>query len=196
MSESSLSTTSLRQVVAREASAWQRVLQLYGPTVYSRCRRCGLHEDKAADVVQEVFLAAYKSVETFDQGHGTSFRAWLLGIATNKLKDQWERDRRQPRGEGGSDAQSKLAQVAQPLPEEPPTGTEDATEKTALVRRALQLLETDFEERTWKAFWRFDIDGQKATVVAAELGLTANAVHVAVCRVRKRLREEFGDFLS
>jgi RNA polymerase sigma-70 factor (ECF subfamily) len=195
MSGSSLSTTSLQRVVARDAAVWQRVFELYRPLVYSRCRRLGLGADDAADVVQEAFLAAFQSIEHFRRDSpGSNFRGWLLGIAANKLKDHWERKAKNPQAKGGREAQRRIGQVTAPG-DDSFSKEADAAEKGGLLRRALEMMQTEFQERTWKAFWRFDIDGRSATDVAADLGMTPNAVHVAVCRVRKRLREEFGDLL-
>jgi RNA polymerase sigma-70 factor (ECF subfamily) len=55
------------------------------------------------------------------------------------------------------------------------------------------LIQTDFEERTWQAFWRVVVAGQSPQEVAAELAMTAGAVRVAKCRVLHRLRQELGD---
>jgi RNA polymerase sigma-70 factor (ECF subfamily) len=191
---SSLSTSLLMRVVALEPDAWGRLVQLFGPTIYSRCRRRGLSADEAADLVQEVFLAAVRSAGRFRRDAGVGFRSWLWGIARNKLKDHWEARAGRPVAQGGTDAQRRLAEW--PAGEGPADADDAPAEEGSLVRRALELMRGEFQERTWKAFWRFEVDGLPAAEVAAELGMTPNAVHVAVCRVRKRLREEFGDLLD
>jgi len=45
-------------------------------------------------------------------------------------------------------------------------------------------------ETTWRAFWLAAVEGWESAAVAAELGLTLDAVYAAVCRGRRRLREE------
>jgi RNA polymerase sigma-70 factor, ECF subfamily len=195
MSESSLSTSTLARAVAGERTAWKRLFDLYWPLLYARCRRSGLQDQDAADVAQEVLLAALKSVGNFRRENTqSSFCGWLLGITAYKLKDYWDRKAKNPQGEGGSEAQRWIDQLAG-AGDESSTTAAVAEEKTALLRRALQLIQGNHEERTWKAFWRFEIDGQPAAAVAGELGMTPNAVHVAVCRVKKQLREEFADLL-
>jgi RNA polymerase sigma-70 factor, ECF subfamily len=195
MNGSSLSSTMFRRVVALDKDAWQRVFDLYHPYLYSKCRHRGLHGHDAADVAQEVMMAAFKSIANFRREEpGSSFRAWLLGIADHKLQDHWDGKAINPQGEGGSDTQRWLDQLIAPGDESSRKINADA-EKAGLIRRALELIQLEFEERTWKAFWRFAIDTQPAAAVATELGTTPNAVHVAACRVRKRLRDEFGDFL-
>src|SRR6185312_8031464 len=49
------------------------------------------------DVSQEVFLAAFRHLETFDSSKGT-FRAWLLAIARNQCRNAWKRPVANPTG--------------------------------------------------------------------------------------------------
>ena len=73
---------------------------------------------------------------------------------------------------------------------------EDAAEVKGLYQRALDLIKGEFEERTWRAFWRVTVDDQPTDLVAAELGMAAVAVRIAKSRVLGRLREEVGDLVS
>jgi RNA polymerase sigma-70 factor (ECF subfamily) len=54
----------------------------------------------------------------------------------------------------------------------------------------------DFEPDTWAAFWRSAVDGRPAADVAAELGMTRNAVYLAKARVRHRLMTEFAGLIE
>jgi hypothetical protein len=56
------------------------------------------------------------------------------------------------------------------------------------LKRLLELIEPDFQPATWQAFRRQVIDGISAETVAAELGLTVNAVLIAKSRVLSHLR--------
>lgn len=62
--------------------------------VYSYCRR-GLGEGRAADVTQEVFLAAWRSRERFLPEKGSA-AGWLMGIARFKIIDAYRRAERDP----------------------------------------------------------------------------------------------------
>lgn len=55
----------------------------------------------ADDLAQDVFLTAFKKLATFDPGRAGSFRGWLLGIATNLLRNY--RRKRHPDVVGGVD---------------------------------------------------------------------------------------------
>ena len=43
----------------------------------------------APDVLQEIHLAIWKSIDSFKEGR--SLKAWLMGIARNKCADYWRR---------------------------------------------------------------------------------------------------------
>jgi RNA polymerase sigma-70 factor (ECF subfamily) len=51
-------------------------------------------------------------------------------------------------------------------------------------------MQADFQPTTWKACWEHVVAGRPAAEVAAELGITVNAVHLARARVLRRLRQE------
>ena len=69
-------------------------------------------------------------------------------------------------------------------------------EPGGLYRRALELIQAEFEERTWRAFLMVTVEARLPADVAAELGTTPGAVYIAKSRVLKRLREEFKDLLE
>ena len=62
-------------------------------------------------------------------------------------------------------------------------------DSSAYVRRLLGSIQPQFEMTTWRAFCRVVLDGMKPAAIAAELGLSVNAVLIAKSRVLKRLRE-------
>ena len=187
--EKSTSVTLLERVRSRDQDAWQRLLHLYTPLVAYWCRHGGVHAQDAEDVCQEVFQAVAVGLEGFRREHaGETFRGWLRGITRHKILDYFRR-RRQPQAEGGTDAQRRLAGVAQaetPLPD-----TDDPEEElTRLYHRALELVRSEFEARTWQAFWRAAVDGHATDIIATDLGMSAVAVRKAKSRVLRRLREE------
>jgi RNA polymerase sigma-70 factor (ECF subfamily) len=192
-SPTTTSRSLLERVKADDAAAWERLVGLYAPLVLHWCRRWGLRDEDAADVFQEVFQAVATHIGGFHRERpGDTFRGWLHTITHNKVRDHHRRRGREPEGVGGTDALSRLAQV--PAPAEP---DEDAADHNRaerdLFRRALELIRSEFAERTWQAFWRTAVDGRATQDVAAELAMTPGAVRVAKSRVLQRLREEMGD---
>ena len=189
---SGTSRSLLDRIRANEAAAWDRLVALYAPLVFYWCRRAGLQEEDSADVFQEVFQAVAAHIDGFRRDHvGDTFRGWLRTIARNKIHDHFRRCGREPTGAGGSDAQTRMAQVPAPLPLEEEDAEREAERR--LFDRALESIRDEFEERTWRAFWLTAIDDGSAKDVAAELGMSPGAVRVAKSRVLQRLREELGD---
>jgi RNA polymerase sigma-70 factor (ECF subfamily) len=185
---SSISSTLLARVQARRPEAWSRLVDLFGPVVYRWCRSSGVGPEDAADVVQEVFSAVAAHVTDFRRRNGTdSFTAWLAVIARNKIHDHFRRRQNRPQARGGTDAREQLEQLPEPI--EP---SELADAESSLPRRVLELVRSEFEARTWDAFWRTTVDGQSPADVAADLGMSVAAVYQAKSRVLRRLRQELG----
>jgi RNA polymerase sigma-70 factor (ECF subfamily) len=189
----STATSLLDGVKLRDADAWRRLVNVYGPLVYWWCRRAGLQPGDAADVSQEVFGMLVARIESFDRDRpNDTFRGWLRTITRNKVHDHFRLAARSVPGRGGSDANFRLAQTAQVLPETPSSEAEDADQEV-LDQRVVELVRASVEPHTWQAFWMVAIQRRPVAHVADELGMTAAAVYKAKYRVISRLRQEFGD---
>lgn len=194
-------TTLLQRVRANERDSWQRLADLYGPWVYAIGRRSGLTPDDAADVTQETFRAVHHAIGRFDHDSpGSSFRGWLKQITINKVRDHWRLCGGKAAGVGGTGAYVRLHQLPAP-PESTSVESEanDADPQEAelqphevhwLYQRAIELARRDFTATTWQAFWQTAVEERDPAIVAADLGLTRNAVYVAKSRVLSRLRAE------
>jgi RNA polymerase sigma-70 factor, ECF subfamily len=187
----STASSLLRGLRSHDPQAWQRMARMYTPMVYRWCRACGLQASDAADIGQEVFRAVYRGIDDFRRDKpGDSFRAWLRTITANKIND-WARARKkQPPGKGGSD-QGLLNQVAFPAVLSDSDAPAAGSERAALARRLMAMVQSEFEPRTWQAFWRVVIDGQPAAEVASDLNMGVASVYKAKQRVLRRLRDHF-----
>lgn len=195
-SNSGTSLSLLQRIRDGDATGWRRVVELYTPLVSHWCKRGGVEGADADDVLQEVFHAASASIGSFRREQaGDTFRGWLRAITHHKVLAHWRTRQKHPHAPGGSSALERLHEMPErtglEVPEE-----EDSEQMSALFHRALGFLRGEFEERTWQAFWRTAVDAQPAPAVAAELGMTANAVRMAKSRVLHRLREELGDLVA
>lgn len=183
----SSSTSLVVRLQARDPEGWRRFTQIYGPLVYSWARAARLPEADAADVGQEVFQAVALHIDEFRRDRpGDSLRGWIWTVTRNKIREHFRRRARRPEVGFGDHGLAELAAVAN----EPENGEETAR----LAQRALDLIRTDFETRTWQAFWRTAVDGERPVDVARELGLSPAAVYMARSRVLARLRQELGEF--
>ncbi len=191
----STSVSLLARVAADDAEAWARLVQLYGPVVYGWSRDAGLQPSDAADVVQDVFSALTRHVARFSyQRPADTFRGWLWTITRNRVRDHYRAQRHQARAAGGTDARHRLEQLA----EQPPDALSESgvRELGGMRRRALQLVRQEFDDRTWRAFWRTAVEGDRVADVAADLGISNWAIYKARSRVLQRLRLELDGLLD
>ncbi len=192
--KSATSLTLLERIRAGDSTGWRNVVDLYSPLVHYWCRRWGIEQADADDVTQEVLQAASQHIAEFHRERpGDTFRGWLRGITRHKALAFWRGRERVADPVGGSAAWHRMQEIPE---SELPTDTEESAQLSALFHRAVQSLRDEFEDRTWQAFWRTAVDDQPAASVAAELGMTANAVRMAKSRVLHRLRTELGDLVD
>jgi RNA polymerase sigma-70 factor (ECF subfamily) len=171
-----------------QRDAWDKFVDIYTPLLVGWTRRLDLSEHEAADLIQDIFTVLVERLPEFQYDAQKSFRAWLKTILLNR----WRNDRRN-RGhikEQGLHAVPDLA-AADHFRE-----FEAAEYRAFLVRRALDLMRAEFQPVTWKACWEFVVQDRPAAKVAAELGITVNAVYLAKARVLRRLREELAGLLD
>lgn len=191
--DNSTSTSLLRRAVLREPEAWQRMVVLYSPLVGHWCRQAGVGDQDIPDVSQEVFAAVASGLQRFQpERAGTSFRAWMRGVARNKLRDHFQH--RGIAAAGGTDLQKKLREI--PAPEAEFDLSERPDDLAGIYQRALDLVRDEFETHTWTAFWRVAIEARSPTEVAAELGMSPNAIRQAKSRVLRRLKEELAGLIE
>jgi RNA polymerase sigma-70 factor, ECF subfamily len=72
----------------------------------------------------------------------------------------------------------------------PASSKQTTNDRISLIRDALEPFRAEFDEPTWRAYWRITIDNRPPSEVAAELAMEEQAVLKANCRVCRRLREE------
>jgi RNA polymerase sigma-70 factor (ECF subfamily) len=58
------------------------------------------------------------------------------------------------------------------------------------------MIEPEFEPATWRAFRALVLEGKRTAEVAAELGISPNAVRIAKSRVLSRFRQEIDGILD
>jgi RNA polymerase sigma-70 factor (ECF subfamily) len=168
-----------------EPDAWQRFTELYTPLLYDWARHLGLQSQDAADLVQQVFTVLVEKLPEFSYQRHKSFRAWLRTITLNKQRDL----KRQRTAEPLAADDPALAELPAPNEAAP---FEEAEYRQHLVRRALQIMQADFQPVTWKACWEYVV----ADRPAAELGSPVNAADVAKSRVLNHLRQELEGLLD
>jgi RNA polymerase sigma-70 factor (ECF subfamily) len=181
----------LQRLLNEPDTAWQQMNDLYGRWLKGWLLRwdptLGAEAD---DVLQDVMVIVLRDLSQFRrQGQG-KFRAWLKTIAVNTLR-QHQRARRRHLPAGGEG--DVLAQLKDPASEL--SRQWDQEHDRHLVKRLLDLMETQFNATDMRAFRRL-AEGAAAAEVAAELGVEVHIVYLAKSKILKQLREEAQGFLD
>lgn len=145
-------------------------------------RRIG--PDRADDVVAETFAIAFKRRLTYDVRREDA-RPWLLGIATNILRHEWRKERRQLRAFARS-ATDPMARSSLEV-----DMVSDRVDAQALgPRLALALMKLRRAEREPLLLYAW---GELSYAeIADALGLPLGTVRSRISRARRRLRELLG----
>jgi len=134
-----------------------------------------------------------RDIPRFERRREGSFRAWVRQVTVNVLRNHRKRQFRKP-AIGMDPCDAFLERLAEPNSE---LAREwDLDHDRHIFQKLQAAVQPAFAPATWEAFRRFAIEGLPAAQVAAEMGMTVNAVTLAKSRILKRLREEAGDLLK
>lgn len=75
----------VEQALNGDRKAYDKLMQRHIKMSYRIARRFGLSSEDAADVIQDSFLAAYRSLQSFNFSY--SFSTWITRILLNRLSN-------------------------------------------------------------------------------------------------------------
>jgi RNA polymerase sigma-70 factor, ECF subfamily len=158
----------------------------YRPELQRHCyRMLGSWED-SEDVVQETFLRAWRSRETF-RGH--SRRAWLYRIATNACLDALKRRSRRPRTDRSPDVDWRLLEGIPATDAEP----DAAVVSREAAERALTVVIQHLPPREQQVVILRGMLGWSARDSASALEASVASVNSALQRARRTLKQHLSE---
>lgn len=170
-----------RLASSEDQEAWQVFCERYGSLIRDYGRRRGLQPSDCDDLLQDVLLSLSKAMPgfTYDPQKGR-LRSYLKAITMRAIS-------RRARQNDGVRALDTLEGV------EDPAAEEDAPWEEAWrqhhVRRALERMRSEFNERTLTAFSLYVLEGRPAQEAAEVLGASVEVVYQSKSRILKRLSE-------
>jgi RNA polymerase sigma-70 factor (ECF subfamily) len=169
--------------------AWQEFFDRYSPLMLAWCRRWGLQDSDAQDIIANVLARLGQRLKSFEYDPTRRFRSWLRTVVHNEVRDFFEAMARRPGDHGaGGTRTAGLDRV----PDRTAAADELCREIEAnrrLLDRAMGEVRPRVEPHTWAAFYQTAVDGRAADEVAAELGMTKVAVYKAKSRVLELIRQ-------
>ena len=172
-----------------DVDAFNQLVLNYQQTTYNIVFRMLGDRDTAADVTQDAFIAAFRNIQSFRGG--SSFRAWLLRIASNLACDHWRRMQRHPMDslevltdEDEPYSGSALSSLVATGEEVNPEAHLLSQELQEFIQLGLQQLPLD--QRV--AVVLCDIEGLSYEEIAATTQTTLGTVRSRIARGRTRLR--------
>jgi RNA polymerase sigma-70 factor (ECF subfamily) len=167
-----------------DGSAFEQIALREERALYRHAARIVGAGPDAEDVVQDAFLSAWRSLNSFE---GTSFRAWLYRIVTNRALDRVRARRRRPELplEPADDEDVSWAEPVAPGPDLADLAAN--REAVAAVEEALRLV----PEEQRAALLLRDVEGfayeEIAVITSVEIGTVKSRIHRARVAVRNAL---------
>ncbi len=178
-----------------DEASWKRLIDLYTPLLRRWLRQSGVKGNDTEDLMQDVFAVLLRKLPSFEHNQRPgAFRLWLHTILINHLRSYWKVRQAAPETADSPQILQQLGRLEDPASD--PNQLWEREHDAFLAGRILQLIEKDFTFSTWQAFRRVVLDGAKPAEVAAELGLTVNAVLLAKSRVLRRARQEIAGLID
>lgn len=173
-----------------DISAFNELVLLYQQIVYNVILRMLGDREVAADITQDTFIAALRAITSFRAG--SSFRAWLLRIASNQACDHWRRTHRHGHesldsliDEDEPHASSLFSTLIATSAEVNPEASLLTHELQEVIACGLQTL--PLEQRV--AVVLCDLQGLSYEEIATATQATLGTVRSRIARGRGRLRE-------
>jgi RNA polymerase sigma-70 factor (ECF subfamily) len=168
-------------ILARDRKATARLVEMHTDAVYQYVRRrLAPKVDMLDDVVQESFVAAWKSLKTYSGE--ASLQTWLLGIARYKVEDYYREILRSPLS--AMEIEDNAPAVADGV------DLDAAMDQFRQAERAATVLSAIPYEYAIVLRWRY-WEGRSAREMARASGRTEKAVERMLARARLQFKERW-----
>jgi RNA polymerase sigma-70 factor, ECF subfamily len=168
-------------VLRKDRKATAKLVELHADAIYAYvASRLIPQIDKVDDLVQEIFLAAWKGLAAY---RGDSrLRSWLLGIARHKVEDYYRVKLSSP--------EELPVEDAGELPAEADLEIEEMLDQAQLREKVHGILESMPQRYALVLLWRY-WEERSAREISQQTGRTEKAVERWLARARAEFRERW-----
>jgi RNA polymerase sigma-70 factor (ECF subfamily) len=179
----------IQRVREKQTDAWTEFLDIYRPLLVAYVHKRGVSEHDAADVVQDVFTRLMTALTEFElDAERGRFRTWLWRVTHSALTDWARRRAVRDRAERG------WVDQRQPADDADADGEWNELYRRRILEAAIERVRASAQPITWACFEGRILAARPATEIAAETGVSINAVYVNASRLLARVREECATF--
>jgi RNA polymerase sigma-70 factor (ECF subfamily) len=157
----------VERIAAGDEDAFGELYRMFAPLVHG-ITLARVPRDEVDDIVQEVFISAYKNIDTLRDKNAVG--GWLAMIARNRAVEFYRR-----------------AKPTEELSEEISSGKSQRTEANEVLATIRTLPETYKETLVLRL-----VEGMSGQEIAERTGMTSESVRVNLHRGMKLLREKLG----
>lgn len=163
---------------AGDRDAFTRLVEIHHRQVLAYIIGMVRSRELADEIAQDVFLAAYQSIDQFAQQSKLS--TWLIGIARNKAITALRKEIRQQQ----RDQQAKLLNQLTIQNLENHTA-QQADDQIEALRSCLKKLEPKHQQMLQRHY----ADNESTATIGAHFGMSASGVRMIFLRLRRSLQE-------
>lgn len=175
----------LLRVGAGDERAFRELFARYAPVAHALAFRLVRQAQVAEEIVQEAFLAVWRTPERFDPARG-SVRSWLMGTVHHRAVDAVRREQAQRRR--ADQAAALVPRVAED-PTDDVLSAIDLPRERRLVQKALAGLPDEQRD----VIQRMYFDGMSQSQIAERTGLPLGTVKSRTLLAMRRLRTHLGE---
>ena len=170
-----------------DRAAFDALVQSYQELAFRAAYLIVRDEDDAADVAQDAFVRAYRSLGAFDVSR--RFRPWLLRIVTNVALNS-------ARSSGRRDAATeRLARGAGTGKDQRPDAAVEAAEHSERVWAAIADLPDDDQRLIYLRYFLETSEAEAAESIGRPVGTVKSRLHRALQRLRRVIEDGYPDLL-
>jgi RNA polymerase sigma-70 factor (ECF subfamily) len=179
----------IQRVREKQTDAWTEFFDIYRPLLVAYVHKRGVSEHDAADVVQDVFTRLMTALTEFElDAERGRFLTWLWRVTHNALTDWARRRAVRDRAERGWIVQR------QPADDADADGEWNELYRRRILEAAIERVRASAQPITWACFEGRILAARPASEIAAETGVSINAVYVNASRLLARVRDECATF--
>jgi RNA polymerase sigma factor (sigma-70 family) len=171
--------TASRGAASSRESAFNHLFEDFADPIFNYVLRMVGDRDRAADIVQDTFIKAYRKLDTLTDD--ASVRSWIYRIATNTAIDEMRRRRF----------------VVRPQPDDEGRAAWDVPDRSAGPEA--QVMSSTLDERIQRALLRLrpnhrqclvlsDLEDMSPHQIGEVMGMSYGAVRTLLCRARGEMR--------